>query len=128
VGHPLHAAEDRLDLPCLLLQHVEVRPENLDVERALESGLRLVHRIFRGLGVVERDSGKAVEQDVERVNQRRLVADGTLPLVVGLEPDIELGVEEAGRVGPVVRPAMLRGNHGHLREGLDDGAYLRNNL
>ena len=52
----------------------------------------------------------------------------TPPLGVGLEPHVELVVEEAGRVGAVVGPAVLRGDDRHLREGAQDAADLGRDL
>ncbi len=37
---------------------VQIAAINLDGERALQAGQRFVHGVFRGLGVVEDDSGK----------------------------------------------------------------------
>ena len=51
-----------------------------------------------------------------------------MPLRIGLEADEEFGVEEAGRVGAVVGPAMFRADHGDLGEGGDNRADLRHDL
>ena len=62
------------------------------------------------------------------VDQLRLGADGAAPLRIGLQADIEFGVEEAGRVGAVVGSAMLRSDRGDLGKGGDDRADLGHDL
>ena len=53
--HPLH---DVLDLFAVLLEDGQIRTEDLHVQGALETGLRLIDGILGGLRVVERDPGK----------------------------------------------------------------------
>jgi hypothetical protein len=67
--------EHRFDRLALRLERVEVGPEDLHRERALEPGLRLVHGVFRRLGVIEADAGKCVKLLVHRGDQLGLGAD-----------------------------------------------------
>ena len=113
-AHPL---EDLLDGLALLLQRLQVGAEHLDGERAFQAGLRLVHRVFGRLGVVEDDAGKGRELLVDRVDQSGLVAIGAVPLRVGFQADVEFDVEEAGGIGAVVGAAEFRGDRGDLRKG-----------
>ena len=60
------AVEHALDLAAARLEHGEIRAEELHVERALESRLRLVHRVLGRLRVVEVDAGKGAELLIDR--------------------------------------------------------------
>ena len=113
---PRHAVQHPLDRPPLRLQHLEVGTEDLHRQRALEPGLGLVDRVLGGLGVVEGDAGKGGELLVDGLDQLGLAVIAAVPLAVGLEADVELGVEEAGRIGAVVRPPVLGGDDGDLGE------------
>ena len=67
-----HLLEDLLDRLALVLQRVQVGPEDLDRQRALQPGLRLVDRVLRRLGVVEDDAGKRLQLLVDGRDQLRL--------------------------------------------------------
>ena len=123
-----HVLEDRLDRLTLLLEGVEVRTEDLHCKRAFQPRLRLVDGVLGGLRVVERDARKGTELFVQRGDQLSLVVDRTAPLRIRLKPDEEFGIEEAGRIGPVIGSAMLRSHHGHFRKGGDDRPDLRHDL
>ena len=58
IADSAHILKDLLDRFAFRLQRIEVRPEHLDRQRTLETGLRLVHRVFRRLCVIEYDAGK----------------------------------------------------------------------
>ena len=53
----------------LALERLQTGPEDLDGERALQPGLRLVHRILGRLREVEDDPGKGVELLLDRVHE-----------------------------------------------------------
>ena len=75
VADAAHVLEHVLDRLALLLERVEVRPEHLHRERALQAGLGLVDRVLGRLGVVEGDAGEGCELVVDRLDQLRLGAD-----------------------------------------------------
>ena len=124
-AHPFQHALDRL---CLWFERLQVRPEYLDRQGAFQAGLGFIHGVFGGLGVVEDDAGKRLELLVDGLDQLRLRVIGAVPFAVRLEPDEEFHVEEAGRVGAVIRPAMLGGDHGDFGERAENLAHLRRDL
>ena len=90
----------------------EIGAEDLHVEGALETGLRLVDRVFRRLRVVERDPREDRRASCSTASMNAGLACGTVPVhvVVRLQADVELGIEEAGRVGAVIGAAVLVGD------------------
>ena len=87
----------------------EVGAEDLHVERALEPGLRLVDRVLGRLRVVERDARETPRASCAIAAMSSSFAwIRAVPLAVRLEPDVELGVEESGRIGAGVVAAVLR--------------------
>ena len=60
VADAAHLLQHLLDRLALLLERLQVGAEHLDGQRALQAGLRLVHRIFGRLGVVEGDAGECL--------------------------------------------------------------------
>ncbi len=128
IADAAHLLQDLLDGFALLLQRLQVGAENLDGQRAFQARFRLVHRILRRLGVVENDSGKGLELLVDGLDQRGLGAIGAGPLRVGLEADVKLDVEKAGRIGAVVGPAEFRGDRGDFGKGVQDVADLGRDL
>ena len=79
IGKAGHVGQDILDLHGLVLKDVQIVAIDLDRQRTLQTGQRLVHRIFRGLGVVEDDSRKGAEFLVDGGDQLFLVADLAVP-------------------------------------------------
>ena len=128
VADAAHPLQDLLDGLALLLQRIQIGAEDLDGQRALQAGFRLVHRIFRRLGVVENDSGKGLELLVDGLDQPGLGAIGAGPLRVGLETDVEFDVEETGRIGAVVGPAEFRGDRGDFGKGAQYLPHLGRDL
>ena len=123
-----HIFQDFLDGLALLLKNLQIGTEHFDGQGALEPGFGFVHGVFRRLGVVEGDAGKAFQLAVDRRDQVRLVAIGTVPLRIGLEADIELDIEKAGGVGAVVRPSQFRTDGGDFGKGAQDVPHLGRDL
>src|SRR6185503_10263786 len=71
----------------------------------------------------ESDARKSLQLVVDSLDQPRLGAIRAAPLRIRLEPDVELDIEEAGRIGTVIGPPQLRGHRGDLRKGAQ---YLPN--
>ena len=65
IADSAHPLEDLLDGFSLLLQRLQVGTEDFDGQRAFQAGLRLVHRIFRRLGVIEGDAGECLELAID---------------------------------------------------------------
>ena len=128
VFDPAHAFQDVLDRLAFGFQRLQVRPEDLDRQRAFQAGFGFIHGVFGRLRVVEDDAGKRLELLVDGLDQLRLGAIRPLPFAVGLEPDEEFHVEKAGGVRAVVRPAMLGGDDGDFGEGAENLADLRRDL
>src|SRR6185312_1642905 len=122
IADPAHMFKNLLDFFPLFLEDVEIGAEHLHIERAFETGLRLIDGVLGRLRVVERDAGESLELLIDRVDEILLAAIRSRPLVVRLEPDVKLGIEEAGGIGPVVRPTVLRADDGHLGEGAQNRA------
>ena len=78
-GEARNFGQHVLDLDGFVLQHVQVGAIDFDRQRTLQPGQRFVHGIFRGLRVVEDDSGKGAEFLVEGCDQLFLVADVAVP-------------------------------------------------
>jgi len=103
------------DIEGLTLQHIQVGPVNLDGEGALQAGQSFIHGIFGGLRVVEDNAGKGLQLLLNILGKFLLVVNGPrLPGSIAVRPeaDIELIVEESGRVGAIVGPAQLGTNVG----------------
>ena len=64
--------EDVLDLGGSIFEGLEVLAEDLDGERALETGFGLVHGVFGGLSVVEDDAGEGCELLLHGLDELRL--------------------------------------------------------
>ena len=103
-----------LILSAVLLQHLQIVAEQLDRVLALHAGRRLLDVVLDVLGEVEVDAGECRLQLVGHVVGQLLLVDAGRPGVEWLQRHEELGVEEAGRVGAVIRPAVLRDDGDHL--------------
>ncbi len=119
-----------LDLNGFVLKYVQIFAVNFHRERTFQSGQRFIHGIFGGLRVVEDDAGEGGQALVDRFGQFILVADIAVPgfVLVRFESDVELTIEEAGRIGAVIGAAQLRADHRDLRIGHQDVANLRRDL
>ncbi len=116
LGDSAHLLDDCFDRVSLLFEHLEVGAEDLHGQCALQTGLGLVHGVLGWLCEVEDDTRESLQLLFDRVGQCCFVLVVPVPLVVRLQPNEELVVVEACRVGPVVGPPQLVGDHGHLRE------------
>ena len=124
IADSAHAFQDLLDGFALLLQRIQIGAEDLDGQGALQARFRLIHRVFRRLGVIEGDAGKCLELLVDGLDQAGLGAIGAGPLRVGLQIDVELDIEKAGGVRAVVGPGQFGGDRGDFGEGAQDVAHL----
>ena len=117
-----HGRDHALHGVRLGLERREIGAENLHGEGALEAGLRFVHRVLGRLGVVEDDAGKCLQLLLNRVDRAAASCGSPRPrgIVVRLQTHEVLVVEEADRIGAVVRaPELVR--HGrHLRKAQQD--------
>ena len=112
VGDAADPAQDIADLARLRLQHEQVGPIQLNRELPLDAGERLVDIVLDRLREVRRDAGDRRQAGRHLRDELVLVPDP--PLVPRREPDVELGVVGAVRVGAVVGRAKLRDDHAHL--------------
>ena len=123
-----HLLQDLFDGLALLFQHVQIGAENLDGQRALQTGFGFVHRVLRRLGVVENDSGKLLELLVDGLDQFGLGAIRAGPFRVRLKTDVKLDVEKAGRIRAVVGPRQFGGDGGDFGKGFQYLPDLRRDL
>src|SRR6185369_16976423 len=91
---------------------------------------RFIYCILGRLRVVENDSRKSLQSLVDISNQLVLDIELTLPgrIIVRLQSHVKLSIEEADRIGAIVRTTMLRAHHGDLGVGNQNVANLQHDL
>src|SRR5579863_2091475 len=106
IGEPGHLRKRVLDLYGFILKYVQIIAINFDCQRTLEPSQRLVHGIFRRLGIVENDSWEGGEFLIDRFDELFFLADLAAPcfVLVGLQTNVELAVKKAGRIRAIIGP------------------------
>ena len=99
------------DLVGRCREHVEVVAEELDRVLALDAGGRLLDVVLDVLREVEVDTRKLLRKGRGQLLREFFLVDPGRPAVGGLEGYEEFRIEESGRIGAVIGPAMLR-DHG----------------
>ena len=116
---PRTEASTDLILAAVSVDDLEVVAEQLDRVLALHAGHRLGDVVLQILREVEFDARKFRLQLRQHLVGQTFLVDLRRHSLSRLERREELGVEEAGGVGAVVRPAVLRDDRFHLREAGD---------
>ena len=100
---------DRMTLTisiALRFQRLQVVAVNLDRKLAFHAADRFFHVVGNGLREVPQRAGDLLQFPVHGRDQLFLVlAEHRTPLILGFQIDEVFGVEEAGRIGAVVRAA-----------------------
>ena len=110
VMHARNVRHDGGDFFALLLESLQVVPENLERQRTLGAGHRFSDVVFDGLGEVPdraRDIFPAA-RFMAAISSSLFLMKYRPPLVVRLQIDEILGVAESAGVGSVVGPAHFR--------------------
>ena len=112
----LHLAERGFDLLRQVRQRVEIAAVDLDRILALHARHRFGDVVLQILREVEFDAGEFGLQLGEHFVGQRILGDTGAPLRSRPQRREEFRIEEAGRVGAVVRPAVLRQHGLELRQ------------
>ncbi len=123
VGHAAHGGQHRFDLGRGVGDDLEVVAEQLDRILTLHAGDGLGDVVLQILREIELDAWKFGLQRLEHLVGEAVLVEIGAPLAYRLERHEKLGVEEAGGIGAVIRPAVLRDDRLHLREARDDPAH-----
>jgi hypothetical protein len=119
IGDPSHLGHRRFDLGGGPFKDLEVVAVQLDRILALHARGGLLDVILDVLGKIEIDARKfRFEPPLDLIGELHLVRTRR-PAREGPQRHKEFGVEESGRVGSVVRPAMLGNDRGNLRIAFD---------
>ncbi len=123
VGDAGHGRNGVPDLVRHLGQGLEIGAVDLDGILALHARRCLLDVVLDVLREGELDAGESLLQGVVHLGGELFLVHSLGPLVERLQRHEELGIEEAGRIGAVVRSAVL-GNHGlGLGKALDQLAH-----
>ena len=124
VGDALHRRKHRLDLFRGLGERHQIVAEQLDRVLALHAGHRLGDVILQILREVELDAGEFGLQLRQQFRGDLILVMRARPLADRLERRKEFGIEQSGRVGAVVGPALLRHHRFHLGPRADHAPHL----